>query len=125
MSFIQKNDAVVINTKLTNKGRLLLASGGLTFKKIEFGDSEVDYNFLRDFNSVITGKDLSIMRPKDSNPNIKYPIPITDGVLNVTKTDITTINTDTRLIINTAKERGFFTGSTSQGFTALTLSTYI
>jgi hypothetical protein len=125
MSFIQKNDAVVINTKLTNKGRLLLASGSLTFKKIEFGDSEVDYNFLRDFNSVITGKDLSIMRPKDSNPNIKYPIPITDGVLDVTKTDITAINTDTRLIINTAKERGFFTGSTSQGFTALTSSTYI
>jgi len=38
MSFIQKSDAIVINTKLTNIGRLLLASGSLTLKKIEFGD---------------------------------------------------------------------------------------
>jgi hypothetical protein len=125
MSFIQKNDAVVINTKLTNKGRLLLASGSLTFKKIEFGDSEVDYNFLRDFNGVIIGNDLSIMRPKDANPQIKYPIPINDNLPNITKSDISTITPTPRLVTNTAKQRGFFTGSTSAGFTALTSSTYI
>jgi hypothetical protein len=125
MSFIQKSDAVVINTKLTNIGRLLLASGSLTFSKIEFGDSEVDYDFLRDFDTTIVGTDLSIMRPKDANPNIKYPIPISDTAPDITKTDISAPATDIRLVINTAKQRGFFTGSTSSGFTALTSSTYI
>lgn len=125
MSFIQKSDAVVINTKLTNNGRLLLASGALTFSKIEFGDSEIDYDFLRDFDGVFEGKDLSIMRPKDANPNLKYAIPISTDP-NVTKVDIS--NNITPLVtpvINTAKQRGFFTGSTSAGFTALTSSTYI
>jgi hypothetical protein len=125
MSFIQKSDAVVINTKLTNIGRLLLASGSLTFSKIEFGDSEVDYDFLRDFDATIVGTDLLIMRPKDANPNIKYSLPISDTAPDITKTDISAPALDIRLVTNTAKQRGFFTGSTSQGFTALTSSTYI
>jgi hypothetical protein len=125
MSFIQKSDAVVINTKLTNIGRQLLASGSLTFKKIEFGDSEVDYDFLRDFENTIDGMDLSIMRPKDANPNIKYSIPISETSTAITKSDINAPGIDIRLITNTAKQRGFFTGSTTNGFTALTSSTYI
>jgi hypothetical protein len=124
MSFIQKSDAVVINSKLTNTGRLLLASGSLTFKKIEFGDSEMDYNFLRDNSAIIEGTDFVMMRPKDANPNIKYPLPISDTVID-TKTNILQISPSKRLITNTAKQRGFFTGSTSAGFTALTSSTYI
>lgn len=125
MSFIQKSDAVVINTKLTNIGRLLLASGSLTFSKIEFGDSEVDYNFLRDFDATIVGTDLSIMRPKDANPNVKYPLPISDTAPDITKTDISAPVLDIRTVTNTAKQRGFFTGSTSSGFTTLTSSTYV
>ena len=125
MSFIQKSDAVIINTKLTNIGRQLLASGALTFKRIEFGDSEVDYNFLRDFDNTIAGTDLSIMRPKDANPIIKYPIPVLDTDTTETKADINKIASTVRLVVNTAKQRGFFTGSTSAGFTAFTSSTYI
>ncbi len=125
MSFIQKNDSVIINTKLTNIGRQLLASGNLTFKKIEFGDSEVDYNFLRDFDTTIVGTDLSIMRPKDANPIIKYPIPVLETDATGTKSDINKLTPDIRLVVNTAKQRGFFTGSTSLGFTALTSTTYI
>lgn len=125
MSFIQKTDAVVINTKLTNIGRLLLASGNLNFTRIEFGDSEVDYNFLRNFESVIDGSDLSIMRPKDANPNIKYGVPISSSDSTVTKKTIDNILPVTTQVKNTAKQRGFFTGSTSAGFTALTSSTYI
>jgi hypothetical protein len=125
MSFIQKTDAVIINTKLTNIGRQLLASGNLTFKRIEFGDSEIDYNFLRDFDNVIEGTDLSIMRPKDANPIIKYPIPVLENDNTATKSDINKIVSSPILVVNTAKQRGFFTGSTTNGFTALTSSTYI
>jgi hypothetical protein len=124
MSFIQKSDAVIINTKLTSAGRLLLATGGLTFKKIEFGDSEIDYEFLRNNESIIEGDDLIIMRPKDANPKIKYPIPIvsTDAE---SKVAITSISPRGISITNTATQRGFFTGSTTSGFTAFTTNAYV
>jgi len=124
MSFIQKSDAIVINTKLTNAGRLLLASGSLTFKKIEFGDSEVDYDFLRNNESIIDGSDLIIMRPKDANPSIKYPLPIIEGQAE-TKSTITAVNPQAVSVVNTASQRGFFTGSTTNGFTAFTNTSYI
>lgn len=124
MSFIQKSSLPVINTKLTSAGRLLLATGALTFKKIEFGDSEIDYDFLRNQDTIIDGTDLIIMRPKDSNPYIKYALPITEGTSD-TKVSITQLNPDIKVITNTASERGFFTGSTNSGFTAFTTSAYI
>jgi hypothetical protein len=123
MSFIQKSDVVVVNSKLTNKGRLLLASGSLTFNKIEFGDSEIDYNFLRDNQNIIEGNDLLILRPKDLNPNIQKPIPISD-VSTETKADITTITPEIRIVRNTANQRGFFTGI-SETYTSLTTNQYI
>jgi hypothetical protein len=123
MSFIQKSDAVVINTKLTNIGRLLLASGSLTFKKIEFGDSEIDYTLIRDDSPILTGDDFIVLRPRDANPNIKHPIPISNGNTD-TKTNVN-LQSFPNQVTNTANQRGFFTGSTSAGFTALTSSTYI
>jgi len=66
MSFIQKEDASIINIKLTNIGRLLLASGKLTFRKIELGDSEIDYNYIRENSDDVSGSDFLILRPKDN-----------------------------------------------------------
>jgi hypothetical protein len=123
MSFIQKSESVVINSKLTNIGRLLLSNGTLTFKKLEFGDSEIDYTLIRDNNSLLLGTEFIVLRPKDANPNIKYPIPILDNSTE-TKTSIS-VQSLPSLVTNTATQRGFFTGSTSAGFTALTASTYI
>jgi hypothetical protein len=123
MSFIQKSESVVINSKLTNIGRLLLSNGTLTFKKLEFGDSEIDYTLIRDGNTVLLGTEFIVLRPKDANPNIKYPIPILDALPD-TKTSIT-LKSSPSLVENTAIQRGFFTGSTSAGFTAITSSTYI
>lgn len=122
MSFIQKSDAVVINTKLTSVGRLNLSLGQLTFSTIEFGDSEVDYNSIRDNQTVFDGYDLSILRPRDFNPQIKYPIPV-EPQLTQTKTTFT-LNSFGNLVTNTAKQRGFFTGSTGS-FTAITSSTHV
>jgi hypothetical protein len=122
MSFIQKSDAVVINTKLTNTGRLLLASGSLTFRKIEFGDSEIDYTLIRNNNTILTGDDFIVLRPRDANPSIKHPIPISNVSTDTKKS--TNIISQPIQVNNTANQRGFFTGSTSAGFTALTSSTY-
>ena len=123
MSFIQKSESVVINSKLTNIGRLLLSNGTLTFKKLEFGDSEIDYTLIRDNNTALLGTEFIVLRPKDANPSIKYPIPISDNSTE-TKTSIT-LKSLPNLVVNTATQRGFFTGSTSAGFTAITASTHI
>ena len=123
MSFIQKSESVVINSKLTNIGRLLLSNGTLTFKKLEFGDSEIDYTLIRDNNTALLGTEFIVLRPKDANPNIKYPIPILDTSTE-TKTSIS-LQSIGNVVVNTATQRGFFTGSTLAGFTALTASTYI
>lgn len=123
MSFIQKSESVVINSKLTNIGRLLLSNGTLTFKKLEFGDSEIDYTLIRNNNTALLGTEFIVLRPKDANPNIKYPIPILDNSPD-TKTNISLV-TNQVPVVNTAIQRGFFTGSTSAGFTAITASTHV
>ena len=45
MAFIDKKDPVVLNIKLTSKGRELLSEGNLNFKYFAIGDSEIDYAF--------------------------------------------------------------------------------
>jgi len=45
MAFIERKDPVVLNIKLTSKGRELLSRGELDFKYYAVGDSEIDYEF--------------------------------------------------------------------------------
>ena len=75
MAFIDKKDPVVLNIKITSKGRETLSKGHLHFKYFAIGDSEIDYEFLRnnqgldnidDFNPF----DSKILRPADKNPQI-------------------------------------------------------
>ena len=68
MAFIDKKDPVVLNIKLTSKGRELLSEGKLTFKYFAIGDSEIDYEF---YNSANYDPFYSnILVPADNNPNI-------------------------------------------------------
>jgi len=66
MAFIEKKDPVVLNIKLTSKGRELLAKGQLTFNYFAVGDSEIDYQFNNktQFNPFYS----NILRPADKNP---------------------------------------------------------
>lgn len=73
MAFIEKRDPVVINIKLTSKGRELLSQGKLNFQYFAIGDSEIDYDFISDVNAVDSTYDAHnsiILRPADKNPNI-------------------------------------------------------
>lgn len=63
MAFIEKNDPVVLNIKLTSKGRELLSKGKLTFNYFGIGDSEIDYEFNRE--SKIDPFLSNILRPVD------------------------------------------------------------
>ena len=74
MAFIERKDPVVMNIKLTSKGRELLSSGQLDFKYYALGDSEIDYEFNQ---AIVDGGDTeytafnsTILRPADKNPDL-------------------------------------------------------
>jgi uncharacterized delta-60 repeat protein len=66
MAFIDKKDPLVLNIKLTSKGRELISKGQLNFKYFAIGDSEIDYDFVNktNYNPFYS----SILRPADKNP---------------------------------------------------------
>jgi hypothetical protein len=73
MAFIDKKDPVVLNIKLTSKGRELLSTGNLSFDYYAIGDSEIDYGFVNNVKAIdntYSPFNSSILRPLDNNPNI-------------------------------------------------------
>jgi hypothetical protein len=78
MAFIEKSDPIVLNIKLTSKGRELLSRGQLDFKYFAIGDSEIDYEFNAEVNTVdseYTAFGSTILKPADKNPAIISFIP--------------------------------------------------
>ena len=78
MAFIDKNDPIVLNIKLTSKGRELLSQGKLNFKYYAIGDSEIEYAFNTEIQKLeidYTAFNSNILRPIDKNPNIISFIP--------------------------------------------------
>ncbi len=112
MAFIEKKDPVVINIKLTSKGRELLAQGKLIPKYFAIGDSEIDYEF-----NAVTGNlpfDSNILRPVDKNPSLLSFVTktLSGDPYNV----ITSIPASHYDVVNSVEPIGFFnigTGSTT------------
>ena len=100
MAFIDKKDPVVLNIKITSKGRELLSKGSLGFKYYAVGDSEIDYT-LQNINLS------NILRPADKNPSILSFIPKNLGgdVYNL----ITSVSSTPTIIQNIVEPLGFFT----------------
>lgn len=128
MSYIISSANPFISTKLTEKGRELLAKGQLTFGYWAIGDSEINYNREEIYDAnptdLVVGLDAKILRPKDEQPNIKYYI--NTGAANplvaMTNANIRTM----KLVVNNeATERGFFSGNQTTGFTTNISSEYI
>lgn len=96
MSYLNKTNVPLINSKITAIGRQKIAEGNLNFKYFALGDSQVDYSNVGSQN---------ILKPKDKNPNVKTfltksdcnPFQLIDGVKVLEC-----------CIHNRAKERGFF-----------------
>lgn len=73
MAFIEKKDPVVLNIRLTSKGRELLSKGQLNFSYYAVGDSEMDYEFNKNAqlnDSSFDPFNNTILRPADKNPNL-------------------------------------------------------
>lgn len=112
MAFIEKKDPIVLNIKLTSKGRELLAKGMLNFKYYAIGDSEMDY----EFNSNVLVDDVNftpfnskILRPADKNPEIiSY---ISKSLTGDTLNEISSIPSTYYAVENEINPIGFFNSS--------------
>ncbi len=104
MAFIDKKDPVVLNIKLTSKGRELLSEGKLDFKYFAIGDSEIDYGF----NTVANHNPFysNILRPADKNPSILSFI--SRDLSGDTYNTITTVPSTPTIIENNVQSLGFF-----------------
>jgi len=115
MAFIDKKDPVVLNIKLTSKGRELLSKGNLKFKYFAIGDSEVDYNF--NAETLHNESESFILRPLDNNPNILSFI--TKEVSGDPYNAIPSVGSQ-YLVVNSTEPNGFFTNTTGSTFTFIT-----
>lgn len=98
-------DETVLHIKLTNKGRELLSRGKLKFTQFAIGDSEIDYNYIRE-NNIDIGE-VSVLRPVDGQPEIfNFVLKRQDSAnLQPLPSSISNIVSD---ISNTADPRGMF-----------------
>lgn len=111
MAFIDKIDPVVLNIRITSKGRENLSAGNLRFKYFALGDSEIDYEFINE--TEINPFASRILRPVDNNPSFLSFITrnllteqdlLNDGQYN----EITSIPSLAWNVENTVESVGFF-----------------
>lgn len=109
MAFIEKKDPVVLNIKLTTKGRELLSTGELTFKYFAIGDGEIDYAFNNETGHIPFNS--NILRPADVNPSILSFIPqvLSGDPYNI----ISSIPSTQYIVTNPQQSIGFFTSGTT------------
>jgi hypothetical protein len=124
VSYIDKNSDIVVSARLTDKGRQLLASGGLTFNTFKLGDSEIDYTTLGASYDITLE---NIIRAKANQPEMKTVLlPLTSSLptqAGVGLSQVTALELSTVL---QAPELGFFTKLTgSTDYSANTTTDYV
>jgi len=126
MAFIEKRDPVVINIKLTSKGRELLSKGELNFKYFAIGDSEIDYDFIskiEEDDSEFSAYNLGILRPVDKNSKLLSFI--TKTVSGDPYNEISTVPSISMEVSNTVNSIGFFTNITDTQATFIVDSNHV
>jgi len=121
MAFIEKKDPIVLNIKLTSKGRELLSSGQLGFKYYAIGDSEIDYVFnakVKAVDSEYSAFDSTILRAADKNPNIisfitKTLTGSTSGTTDFRYNELT-VESKAYNVENQVESLGFFTNNNTE-----------
>lgn len=115
MAFIEKENPVVLNIKLTSYGRNMLSKGKLNFKNFAIGDSEIDYEFINNVKAVSPNympNSSMILSAIDVNPNIISFI--TKNVSGATYSSLPTdIPSITYQVTNNISSIGFFNSDCS------------
>lgn len=121
MSYIIKNTAALINTKLTDVGRRNISQGNFRIAYFQIGDSEVSYSAVPNYNQT----NNSILEPafnaqndsgtpNSNKQNVKYPFYVQGSSGNTY--GIPYMDSKVEPIYNSAGVKGFFTGSTSSWY---------
>jgi hypothetical protein len=120
MGYIIKNTSGLVNTRLTDTGRLKLSQGSFNIAYFQIGDSEVSYNTLptstyNQFNSFVLEPSFNAQNstgvPESNKENVKYPYYV-DGTTGNTY-GIPFMDSIVSPVYNRAAPRGFFSGITS------------
>jgi hypothetical protein len=117
MSYIIKNTAGLINTRITDVGRRKISQGNFNISYFQVGDSELDYslpsNYIQVNNNILMpafNAQNDDGSPESNKQNVKYPYYVAgkEG----TTYGIPYQDSDVQPIYNSAGSKGFFTGET-------------
>jgi hypothetical protein len=133
MGYIIKNTSGLVNTRLTDTGRLKLSQGNFNISYFQIGDSEVSYNTLpstyNQFETMVLEPSFNAQNssgiPQSNKENVKYPYYV-DGFTGNTY-GIPFMDSIVSPVYNRAVMRGFFTGNTTDepiNWSALTNNLY-
>lgn len=115
MAFIERKNPIVINIKLTSKGRELLSKGELDFKYYAIGDSEIDYEFNANVHAVdseYTSFDSTILRAADKGGKQISFIP--RNLSGDPYVEMTNVPSTTYQVENSVESLGFFTDNNTK-----------
>ena len=134
MSYIIKNTAGLINTRLTDVGRRYLSQGNFDIAYFQIGDSEVSYTALKTASPAYNQTNNNILMPafnaqndtgspQSNKQNVKYPYYV-QGNAGGTY-GIPYMDSIVQPIYNSAGNKGFFmTGGTPGNWEVQTSSAY-
>ena len=130
MSYIIKNTAGLINTRLTDVGRRNLSQGNFNISYFQIGDSEVSYSAVTNYNQTNNNILMPAFNaqndsgsPQSNKQNIKYPYYVSAQQGNTY--GIPFMDSAIQEVYNSAGPKGFFvTGGTQGAWTAQTSSAY-
>jgi hypothetical protein len=118
MSYIIKNTAGLINTRLTDVGRRKLSQGNFNITYFQIGDSEVSYTAVPNYNSTNNSILMPAFNaqndtgaPESNKQNVKYPYYVQGDTGNTY--GIPYMDSNVEPVYNSAGVKGFFTGSIS------------
>jgi len=116
MSYIIKNTAGLINTRVTDVGRRRISEGNFNIAYFQIGDSEVSYTALP-VNTIVNN---NILMPsfnaqnnasgQSNKENVKYPFYVNGG--NGNTYGIPYLNSGVDSVYNSAGSKGFFSAGT-------------
>lgn len=118
MSYIIKNTAGLINTRVTDVGRKRISQGNFNIAYYQIGDSEVNYKVISNVNNIVNNNILMPAfnaqndngTPQSNKQNIKYPFYL-DGFEGNTY-GIPFMDSISEPVFNSAGSKGFFTANT-------------
>ena len=114
MSYIIKNTAALINTRLTDVGRRNISQGDFNISYFQIGDSEVSYSAVTNYNQTNNNILMPAFNaqndtgsPQSNKQNIKYPYYVEGSAGNTY--GIPFMDNQIQSVYNAAGPKGFFT----------------